>query len=407
MNKITKIVCLIVCVVLAATLCSSFVGCKKTPRDEILKLYLPEGYIDEDTFTEFEAWYEEQTGKKITVKLETFETVEDIQLAVEGSKADYDILCPSDYMVEYLKDQGLLQKVDKTKLNIAEEGLFESKYIDIMKNFDANLEYSVPYMFGTLGLIYDYTKTQKHIDSWEALYGNEFAGRRSVKKSIHESYVTACLYNARNETATLEGGALKAKIQEIFEDTSDATIAAAKNTLLAVKNGGAEWDVDNIKYEMAAGTTDVAVGLMYSCDAGYVMNDYEDDEGNEHPGCKNLWYVVPKEGGNIYIDCFVINAYAGNTEAAQYFLQFSCLKDIAVKNSFYAGCISPVKAAYDELYEYYTEDEDGLFENVSDEWKAMYIETMFPSEETLNRCGSLKDFGDQKSAVSAMWKSIK
>ena len=407
MKKIRKIVCLTLCVALLTALCAVFAGCSKTPREEILKLYLPEGYIDEDTFGEFESWYKEQTGKNVTVQIETFETVEDIQLAVEGSRADYDILCPSDYMVEYLLSKNLLQKIDKARADVSKEGFFKTEYVDMTRTFDPTLEYALPYMYGTLGLVYDYSKTGKHLDSWEALFGNEYAGKRSVKKSIHEAYASACLYNARSETASLEGAALKQKIQEIFEDTSDATIAAAKNALLSVKNGGAEWDVDNIKYEMAANTTSVQVGLMYSCDAGYVMNDYEDDEGNEHPGNRNLWYVVPKEGGNVYIDCFVISAYAANTEAAQYFLEFVCKKDVAVKNSFYAGAVSPVKEAYDELFTYYTEDEDGMFEGISEDWKAMYMETMFPSVATLNRCGIMKDFGARKSALTTMWKNVK
>lgn len=397
-----KIVSALLSIVLFAALASTLFACTKTPREEVLKLYMPGEYIDEDIFAEFESWYQENYGKKVTVQLEPFDAVEDVQLAVEGSKADYDLLCPSDYMVQYLISKNLLLE---SGMDIAANGLFRDEYVQTTRQFDPTLKYAVPYMYGTLGLVYDITKTGKKLDSWESLFGNEFSGKRSIKDSIRDAYAAACLYNARTETASLTGDALKTKIQSIFEDTSAPTVAGAKSTLLSVKNGSV-WDVDNVKYEMAGNQTDVAVALMWSCDAGYVMNDYEDEDGNEKEGNRNLWYVVPKEGGNVYIDAFVISKYAVNVEAARAFLKFICTKDIAVKNCEYAGAISPLSAAYDEMYAYYTEDEDGMFENVSEEWKEMFLETMFPSAETLNRCGVMKDFGSGKSAVTDMWANV-
>lgn len=391
-----KIVSILMVVALFAALSLSLFAC--TPREQVLKLYMPGEYIDEDIFEEFEDWYKEQTGKKVKVELKTFNAVEDIQLAVEGSKADYDLLCPSDYMVEYLVKSGLVQKFDQNIVGKVDGTTFKSDYVELARRYyDPTLEYAIPYMYGTLGLVYDITKTGgKKITSWDALFGNDYAAHRSVKKSMRDAYAAACLYNAKGLT----------DVQTVFEDTSEATVAAAKRALLAVKNGGAEWDVDNVKFEMAANDSNVAVALMWSCDAGYVMNDYEDDNGDEQVGNRNLWYVVPDEGGNVYIDNFVISKYAVNTEAANYFLKFICLKDIAIKNSEYAGAISIVKEAYDELYTTYVEDEDGMFEGVSADWKAMFLETMFPSTETLARCGVMRDFGAGKDAVVAMWGAI-
>lgn len=403
-----KIISILLAVAVSVGAMSALAACKPSNRDEILKIYMPGNYIDEDIFEEFSAWYEEQTGKKVTVDLKPFEAVEDVQLAVEGSKADYDLLCPSDYMVEYLIKNNLVQKLDKNIIDITANGLFKSEYIDTTKEFDPTLEYSVPYMYGTLGLVYDYSKTGKHITSWSSFFGEEFTGKGqlSLKQSIRDAYAAACIYNANVTDKT--GAAQKSAIQAVFEDTSADTIAAAKNALLNVKKN-AVWDVDNVKFEMAqnAAGCNVAVALMWSCDAGYVMNDYEDDDGNEHAGNRNLWYVVPEEGGNVYIDAFVISKYAKNVQAANYFLKFLCTKDIAIANSEWAGAISPVAAAYDELYDYYIEDEDGMFDDTPEGWKEMFIETMFPSTETLNRCGVMKDFGDGKNAVVDMWASIR
>ena len=398
-----KIVSILLVLALMATLFVAFTACTK--RENVLKLYMPGEYIDEDLFEEFEDWYKEQTGKKVKVEIETFETVENIQLAVEGSKADYDLLCPSDYMVEYLIKKNLLQKVDKSVIDVSEEGLFKSQYIETAKAFDPTLEYAVPYMYGTLGIVYDITKTNRQITSWSSLFGNEFSGKRSIKDSMRDAYAAACLYNARESLAGLTGTAQKNAVQAVFEDTTANTVNAAKNTLLGVKSGSV-WDVDNVKFDMAAGKNDApAVALMWSCDAGYVMNDYEDADGEEKSGNRNLWYVVPEEGGNVYIDAFVISKYAKNVEAANWFLKFLCLKDTAIANSEYAGAISPVAAAYDELYENYSTNEE-LYEGTRAGWKEMFLETMFPSAETLNRCGVMKDFGDGKNAVITMWAAV-
>lgn len=400
-----KFICALLCAVMLVAVPFTAAGC--TPREEILKIYMPGEYMDEDIFEEFETWFEEETGKKVTVKTETFDTVEKVRLAVENSKADYDLLCPSDYMVEYLIKKELIVEYDKEIIDVSEEGLFKEEYIESTMEFDPELKYAVPYMYGTLGLVYDITKTNSAIDSWEALFGNEFAGRRSIKESMRDAYAAACIYNARTELAGLTGSEQKTRIQQIFEDTSAETVRKAGETLRAVRGEGDVWDNDNVKFDMAAGNSNVAVALMWSCDAGYVMNNYEDVDGKECPGNRNLWYVVPEEGGNVYIDAFVINKYAKNTLAANYFLKFLCQQHIAVANSEYAGCISPVAAAYDELLTAYIEDEEGMFDGTSEGWKEMFIETMFPSSETLNRCGVMKDFGMAgDKAVDDMWSLI-
>ncbi|MBO4323234.1 MAG: extracellular solute-binding protein [Clostridia bacterium] len=407
-----KLISIVLSAALLFGISASLTSCGEN-REEVLKIYMPGEYIDEDILEEFSAWYKGQTGKTVTVTVKAFDAVEDILKAVEQNKSDYDLLVPSDYMVEYLVKKDLVKPVNKSIIDITEAGLFKEAYIESTREFDPELKYSVPYMYGTLGLVYDMTKTGKKIDSWDALFGDEFKGtnpvRRSVKDSIRDTYVAACLYNESAVLNTLSGAEKKAKVQSIFEDTSAETIEKAKNTLSAFKAGGARWDVDDLKFEMAAGSSDVAVALMWSCDAGYVMNDYDDNDGNKQSGNRNLWYVVPKEGGNVYIDSFVISKYAANEEAANYFLKFLCQKDIAVKNSDYAGCISPVAAAYDELLDYYTDDtaNEGLFDGTAEGWKEMFIEMMFPSEETLNRCGVMKDFGAGKDAVVKMWGNVK
>ena len=396
MKKVISILCVIVMVL---GLVAAFAGCEK--RENVLKLYVPGQYIDEDIFEEFEAWYQEQTGLTVKVKVTEFEEVEDIQRNIEGAKADYDLVCPSDYMVEYLISKELVQKVDKSIIDVSADGLVKSQYIDVLKEYDPTMEYAVPYMYGTLGILYDYSKTNTHVTSWDEYFSNTYNEKRSIKQSIRDAYAAACIYNNSKKAADAQ-----LSIQAVFEDFSDATINAAKNTLSEARKGSI-WDVDNVKFDMAQDKSEAYVALMWSCDAGYVMNTYEDDAGNEHEGNKNLWYVVPTEGGNVYMDNFCIGKYAVNTQAANYFLKFLCTKEIAVKNSEYAGAISPIAAAYDELYDSYSSDEE-MFAGTTAGWKEMYLETMFPSQATLNRCGVMKDIktNTEKNALNAMWSDL-
>lgn len=380
----------------------SLAACSKDNRAEQLKMYVPGEYIDSEIFDAFEDWYKEQTGKTVKVVTpSTFDAVEEIMTAVEKDHADYDLLLPSDYAVEQLIKKDLLVKIDAERVNVNQ--VFRPEYVERAKISDPTLEYSVPYMYGTFGLMYDYSKTGKHIDSWNALYGGEYAGKSANKDSLREAVTSAAIWNNASEL-TKDNPYDNKKIQSLYDRLPD-TYTAAIATLSSTKKNYL-WGGESMKFDMASGNTKVQVALMWSCDAGYIMNDYEDDNGNEHQGNRNLWYVVPKEGGNIYLDNFVISKYGKNQEAAQYFLEFICRKEIAIKNSEYAGAISPVKAAYDQLYaEYYADESIG--KGAAEGWREMYLDMLFPSEETLARCGTMRDFGDKDGTISEAWSNAR
>ena len=380
----------------------SLAACSNDNRAEQLKMYVPGEYIDSEIFDAFEDWYKEQTGKTVKVVTpSTFDAVEEIMTAVEKDHADYDLLLPSDYAVEQLIKKDLLVKIDAERVNVNQ--VFRPEYVERAKISDPTLEYSVPYMYGTFGLMYDYSKTGKHIDSWNALYGGEYAGKSANKDSLREAVTSAAIWNNASEL-TKDNPYDNKKIQSLYDRLPD-TYTAAIATLSSTKKNYL-WGGESMKFDMASGNTKVQVALMWSCDAGYIMNDYEDDNGNEHQGNRNLWYVVPKEGGNIYLDNFVISKYGKNQEAAQYFLEFICRKEIAIKNSEYAGAISPVKAAYDQLYaEYYADESIG--EGAAEGWREMYLDMLFPSEKTLARCGTMRDFGNKDGTISEAWSNAR
>ncbi len=399
-----KLIALIMSIVMVFPLC--MLSACGGNRAQQLKMYIPGEYIDEEIFDEFEAWYKEKTGKTVEVVTPTtFDTVEEILTAVERDKADYDLLLPSDYAVEQLIKKGLVQKIDTERVNISE--IMKPEYVERARISDPTLEYSVPYMYGTFGIMYDYSRTGKHIDSWSAIFTDEYSGKSANKDSLREALTSAAIWN--NRESLLDGEYDNAKLQAIYEDMSEEAVDAAVNTLRESKKNFL-WGGESLKFDMAASKTDVQVALMWSCDAGYIMNDYEDDDGNEHTGNRNIWYVVPKEGGNIYLDCFVISKYAKNAEAANYFLEFLCTKEIALRNSYYAGAVSPVAEAYDALYEEYSSDEtlgEGAAAGEEAAWREMYLDMMFPSAETLERCGTMRDYGDRDADISVQWANVR
>lgn len=403
-----KLLSLLLAGILACSVLS-FTGCAK--REEQLKLLIPGEYLDSGLLTEFESWYKEKTGKTVkVVEPDTFDVVEDILTKVEKDKADYDLLCPSDYAVERLIARDLLQAVDPAIIDVTK--VIKPAYLELARISDPELKYSVPYMYGTFGIMYDYSKTGEHIDSWDAIFTDRYAGKSANKDSLREAFTSAAIYNNREELGRLSenftdyGAAYRQKLQSIYEDTSEAAIDAAADALIEMRNYARTWGGESLKFDMAAGNTSIEVALMWSCDAGYVMNDYEDDDGVEQTGNRNMWYVVPKEGGNIYLDNFVISKYAVNAEAANYFLQFLCMKETALANSEYAGAISPVTEAYDALYEEYTSD-TSYAEESGQAWRDMYIDMLFPSAETIARCGTMRDYGNEDGRISLKWSNVR
>ncbi len=406
-----KIVCFLMTVMLCALSVTAFAGCSK--RDELLKIYVPGEYIDEELFEDFAEYYKNETGKNVKVQIELFNTLEEMLTRMDIEKPDFDLICPSDYAIERMIDKGWVRKVDKNIIDA--EKVMREEYIALSREFDPNLEYSVPYMYGTYGIMYNYEKTNKRLTSWSSIFENEFSGEVYQKKSMREFYVSACLYAKRAELSAASNGfksygaEYKELLKEIYSDTSAEMLAAAREVLTTQKQHLKKYDDEDGKFLMAQ--NEGAAGLFWSCDAGYVMSEYEDEDGNVKPGNPNLWYIIPEEGGNVYIDSFVISSYAKNTDAANYFLKFLCEKEVAIRNSEFAGAISPVKAAYDELLASYTDEREnktGIFEDKSDEWCAMYMDMIFPSQNTLDRCAINPDYKNaaQEQAIASMFADM-
>ena len=400
-----KIISAALACVMATSAAATFMGC--APRDEILKIYNWGDYIDEDLIGDFEDWYQAETGNTITVEYDTFETNEDMIMRIEVLKNDYDLVCPSDYMAERMIKGGLAQKVDRTVFDMTAEGFLYEGLADMVKPFDEQLEYFVPYVWGTFGIMYD----TNHIDagsedmtSWGALWSEKYKKHILMKDSVRDAYSVARIYNNRETLSSLSDGfkdyneQYQAELISYFSTIDMPAVKAAQNALIAQKSLLYKYEVDSGKADMLAGTTQGTLGLFWSCDSCLIMQE----DGGEH-----FYYEVPKEGSNVWVDGWIIPKYAGNKYAANMFLKFINLyddeNDFAMRNFDYMGAsmasaevMADAKAALEE--------DDG-----TDEWfKQMYIDMLFPPDDVLARCAVMRDFGKKWSTeLDSMWIDVK
>ncbi|MBD5131863.1 MAG: extracellular solute-binding protein [Clostridiales bacterium] len=413
-NKSRKTVAALTAAVIACAAPATLVGC--TARDEVLRIYNWGDYIDEDLLPEFEEWYEEQTGKRITVQYDTFDTNEDMIMRIEVLNTDYDLVCPSDYMAERMIKEGLAQKIDRDIFDMTEDGFLYDGLAEMVRPFDPDNEYYVPYVWGTFGIMYDTDHIEagtEDMKSWEAMWSSEYSKRILMKDSVRDAYSVASIYANRDKLSALSDSytdyneSYQAEITKIFSEISDASIAQAQSTLIEQKKLLYKYEVDDGKNDMLAGTTEAWLGLFWTCDSCLIMQE----DGGEH-----FYYEVPKEGSNVWVDGWIIPKYAGNVEAANYFIKFINTYDdeydFAMRNFDYMGASMASRAVMEDakaaLLEDDGEDEDSLFFEKEDWFKPMYIDMLFPTEETLARCGVMRDFGKARSTeLDSMWIDVK
>ncbi len=285
---------------LVAVLALSLSACGKKD-DKIVNVYNWGDYIDQDTVKLFE----EETGYK--VNYEMFETNEDMYTKIANAKTSYDVLVPSDYMIERLIAEDRLQKIDMK--NVPNY----TKIDDTFKNlaYDPGNEYSVPYMWGTVGILYNTKMVSGDIDSWTALWDEQYQGSILMMNSQRDSI---------GITLKMLGYSLNT--------TDDTELAAAKAKLIEQKPLVLAYVVDEVKDKMIAG--EAALALVWAGDAVYCMGLNED-----------LAYAIPKEGSNIFYDAFCIPKSASNKAGAEAFINFMCRPDIAAKNALYIGYSTP------------------------------------------------------------------
>ena len=391
MKKLFAIAAMIV----AACACSS-------NREEILKVYNWSDYIDESVLPEFEEWYKAQTGEEIHVVYQTFDINETMLSKIEKGHEDYDVVCPSDYIIERMLNNSLILPLDFASIpdSINYIALNKSPYMhkmfkEINPEIDAN-DYSVPYMWGTSGIIYNTREvTTEEASTWDVIRNPKFAGQILIKDAPRDVYGPVLIYLKQKELA--EG---KVTLQELMWDSSDESIAAVEAYLKQVKDGVLGWEADFGKDQMTKGRG--VISLNWSGDAVWAIEEAAEVG-------VSLDYAVPEEGSNVWFDGWVIPKYAKNIKAASYFIDFMCRPDIAIRNMEETGYVSAngarevLESQIDEEYDpidlsyFFGPDADSVHVNP----------VLYPDKEVIDRCALEHDWGKDTDKLLAMWSRVK
>ena len=371
-------------------------------RSHILKVYNWADYIDEALLGEFEQWYEEQTGEPVKVIYQTFDINETMLSKIELGHEDYDVVCPSDYIIERMLSSDLLLPMDKNfgdtpdyTVNVAP---FITSCFDMIEGHGKNAnDYSVAYMWGTTGIIYNpkYV-TDEEASSWEVLRNPKFAGKILMKDAFRDVYTSMLIAINKDKIASGEKD-----INTISYDSSDESIAAVEAYLNSFKDAVAGWEADFGKEQM---TKERAwINLSWSGDAQWAIEEAA-EMGVE------LRYAVPKEGSTMWFDGWVIPKYAKNGKAASYFINYMCKPENAVRNMEVIGYVSAnggqeILEAMSDPEQYSPIDASYLFGEGAE--SVCLNPIMYPDAAVIERCGMLHDNGDRTANLLEMWSRVK
>ena len=312
-------------------------------------------YIDPETIEMFE----EETGIKVVY--DEFETNEIMYPKVEAGASSYDVVCPSDYMISKMIENDLLAELNFDNMPNAKENIGE-QYYEQSKGFDPENKYSVPYCWGTVGILYNKTMVDEPITCWAQLWDEKYADNILMQDSVRDAFMVA------------------EKLNGFSMNTVDpAELEIAKNSLIEQKPLVQAYVIDQVRDKMIG--NEAAIGVIYSGEAIYTQRENPD-----------LEYVIPEEGTNVWIDSWVVLKNAPNKENAEKFIDFMCRPDIAVKNFEYITYSTPNEAARELI-----EDED-----------IKNSEIAFPDLSQYDNLEVFVYLGEEGDALyNEMWKEVK
>ena len=373
---------------------------KDDDRNQILKVYNWADYIDESLITEFEEWYKEQTGEDVEVIYQTFDINEVMLTKIEKGHEDYDVVCPSEYIIERMLRNNLLLPINKDFGNTPDYTKNVSPYameqFGKMSNSVNTNDYAVGYMWGTTGIMYNTAMvTKEEASTWGILWDPKYESKILMKDAVRDVYGSIMMYVRQNE---IKSGKTSRSI--VMNDGSDDALKLFEDTMIAAKSNIAGWEVDFGKERMVQGKA--WVNVTWSGDAMWAMDEVGD--------AVDLDYVVPNEGSNVWFDGWVIPKYAKNTKAASYFINYMCIPENAIRNMEEIGYVSVI--ATPEIMDYITDEEleetinlTYFFGEGADRVKASPI--LYPDASVIERCALMHDCGDRTEAMLDMWSRIK
>lgn len=333
--------------VVSLVLTSILSGCGESKPS--INVYNWGEYINTDVLDIFEG----ETG--IRVVYDTFATNEDLYVKMKQGGSSYDVVFPSDYMIERMIREDLLLEMDLENIPMFEK--IDDKFLDI--DYDPNNIYSVPYMWGTVGIIYNTKMVDRELTAWADLWDEAFS-----KEII--------MLNSQRDTLAV---ALK-KLGYSMNTRNIKELEEARDELIAQKPLVLAYLGDEVKDVMIGG--EAAIAVVWSGDAQAMIEENPD-----------LKYVIPAEGTNLWVDAMVIPKNAENVEGAEKFINFMTRPDIAAMNADYIGYSSPIPEAISLLPE-----------------EVQNSKVAYPSEEELGETEIFMDPKDIIGEYDRIWTEI-
>lgn len=310
-------------------------------------------YLEPSLIAEFET---ANPGIKVQQKL--VQSNEEMYAICSTEGTQIDLLVPSDYLVQQLMAANLLAEINL-------ENIPNFQYVEAAaktRTFDAESKYSIPYMMGTVGIVYDTTKVDDVVDSWEILWDEKYAGQIVMYDSIRDSIMVALSLLGYD-----------------INTTDEAELAEAGELLIQQKQDGLvrNYGTDDIKDTMIGSGASLAVDYSGAAVVAIMENP-------------DLNYIVPKEGSNVWVDNLVVLESSPNKEAAEKFINFLCDPAVAAKNAEYIGYTTPNAAAVDLLSE-----------------ELLTNPAYLISDDVLARCEYYVDLGDDLEKYNDVWMKLK
>ena len=320
-------------------------------------------YIDEDVITQFE----EETG--ITVVYDPFETNEEMYPVIEAGAVTYDVVCPSDYMIQKMLENDLLAEINFE--NVPNVDQIDPTYMEMSRAFDPENKYSVPYCWGTVGILYNTKRLEelgvKPPTKWADLWNEDLKGEILMQDSVRDAFMVALKKDGFS-----------------MNTTDEKELQQAKQALIDQKPLVQAYVIDQVRDKMIGG--EAAVGVIYSGEMLYIQEEVA-NLGLDY----TLTYVLPEEGTNLWLDSWVIPKNAANKENAEKWIDFLCRPEIAKANFEYITYPTPNK---------------GAFELLDEEMQNNHA--VFPEREALWNSEVFSYLGDETDAVyNNLWKEVK
>ena len=371
-------------------------------REHTLKVYNWADYIDESLLDEFEVWYKEQTGEEVEIIYQLFDINEVMLAKLEKGHEDFDVVCPSEYIIDRMLANDMLLPISRDFGNTPDYiSLVSPFFVEQLAKFDqpdkrAN-DYAVGYMWGTTGLLYNPEfVTDEEADSWGIIWDERFNSKVLMKDAYRDIY--GCMLMFARYQEVIDG---KVTRQELMNDTSDEAIDTVEVLLKSAKQNIAGWEVDFGKEMMTK--KKAYINVSWSGDAVWAIEEAA-AIGME------LRYHVPREGSNVWFDGWVIPKYAVNTKAAAYFINFMCMPENAMRNMDEIGYVSVVaspeilEAKIDSTLEEYS-DLTYFFGEGAD---SVHIDNIqYPDRAVIERAALMRDCGNRTKSMIEMWSRVK